>query len=45
MQSGNTVSYKNVVDKVFRDFGFNYDINDEVFSCGDTSSCGDISPW
>ena len=29
MQSGNTVSYKNVVDKVFRDFGFNYDINDE----------------
>ena len=29
MYSGNTVSYKNVVDKVFRDFGFNYDINDE----------------
>ena len=29
MYSGNTVSYKTVVDKVFRDFGFKYDINDE----------------
>ncbi len=29
MYAGNTVSYKNVVDKVFRDFGFKYDINDE----------------
>ena len=29
MYSGNTVSYKTIVDKVFRDFGFKYDINDE----------------
>ena len=29
MYSGNTVSYLTIVDKVFRDFGFKYDINDE----------------
>lgn len=29
MYSGNVVSYKSIVDKVFRDFGFNYDLQDE----------------
>ena len=29
MYAGNVVSYKTIVDKVFRDFGFKYDINDE----------------
>ena len=29
MYAGNIVSYKTIVDKVFRDFGFKYDINDE----------------
>lgn len=29
MHSGNTVSYKTIIDKVIRDFGFNYEINEE----------------
>jgi len=29
MYSGNTVSYKAILDKVIRDFGFNYDIKEE----------------
>jgi hypothetical protein len=29
MYAGITVSYKTIVEKVFRDFGFNYDIQDE----------------
>lgn len=29
MHSGNTVSYKAILDKVIRDFGFNYDLKDE----------------
>jgi hypothetical protein len=29
MHSGNTVSYKAIIDKVIRDFGFNYEINEE----------------
>jgi hypothetical protein len=29
MYAGKTVSYKAIVDKVIRDFGFNYDIHDE----------------
>lgn len=29
MHSGNVVSYKTIVEKVFRDFGFNYEIQDE----------------
>ncbi len=29
MYAGHTVSYKAIVDKVIRDFGFNYDIHDE----------------
>jgi hypothetical protein len=29
MYSGNTVSYKTIIDKVIRDFGFNYDIHEE----------------
>lgn len=29
MYSGQTVSYKAIIDKVIRDFGFNYDINEE----------------
>lgn len=29
MHAGNTVSYKAIIDKVIRDFAFNYDIHDE----------------
>ena len=29
MYAGKTVSYKAIIDKTIRDFGFNYDIHEE----------------